>query len=300
MEAVEPLGRHAVHALRVDDQDRGEGRRFEVGQGDLAHLAAGLPPQRLDRRVAGLAHLRGDVFGNGVADDANSQPGRVACGELLAAEHRAQQPAVGCIGAERAGDDQVRDRRHMVTLHGRAGEGRLEAGQAAVGGGKANRAQAVGADSARDETGGDRSGWPTGRTAWAALGVPGIAGGAVEGGVAGAAGAELVHVADADDDGTGIAQGAVGAGLPWRGGRHQLGGAEALRAPRQRPLVLDHNGHTAQGPRGCAGQHLARTLGEGLDHGVERRVALLDPSKGGVEQIARVDLAGGDRGRLRA
>ena len=100
-------------------------------------------------------------------------------------------------------------------------------------------------------------------------------------------GAELLHVADADDRGAGVAQRPVGPRLARRGGRQHFGGAEALCPPGQRPLVLDHDRDAVQRARGGGVEHLAGALGEGLDDSVERRVALLDPGQGFVEQLGR-------------
>ena len=66
-----------------------------------------------------------------------------------------------------------------------------------------------------------------------------------------------------------------------------LGGAEALRPPGQRPLVLDHHRDAVQGALGGGVEHLARALGEGLDDGVDRWVALLDPLQRRVQQLGR-------------
>ena len=71
-------GVDAAHALGVGDQDRRQRRGGEVGQRDLADLAAGLLAERLDRRLAGLADLGGDVLGDGVADDPDPQARGVA------------------------------------------------------------------------------------------------------------------------------------------------------------------------------------------------------------------------------
>ena len=112
---------------------------------------AGLGPQCLDRRLAGLADLGRDVLGDGVADDADPQSAGVACLQPFAEQGRAEQAAVGGVGAERAGDDQRGYRRHVMPLHRRAAEGRLQPGEATVGGGEADRAEPVGADRAGDE-----------------------------------------------------------------------------------------------------------------------------------------------------
>lgn len=298
VEAVQARRRHSAQPLGVDDQDRRQGRRVEVWKLDLDQLAAGLCPQRLDRRLAGLADRGGDVLGDGIADDPDADPGGVVRHQLLTAEDRAEQARVGGVGAERAGDDRARLRRHVVSRQGRTAEGRLQPGQAAVGGGVADRADPVGADRTRDQAGGDHGGGAAGGAARAALGVPGIARGAVKGDVAGAAGTELVHVGHPDDRRPGVAQGAIGTGLRGNAGYEHLGSAEALGAPGQRPLVLDHQRHPVQGTGRSGLEHLARALRERLDHRVDRRVALFDPGQGGLEQLACVDLAGCDRGRL--
>ena len=202
--------------------------------------------------------------------------------------------------AEGPGDDRGRDPVHVVARHRRAAEGRLQPGQAAVGGGEADRADPVGADRAGDQPRRDRGGGAARGAAGAALGVPGIAGRAVNGGVAGAARAQLVHVGDAGDHRTGVAQRPVGAGLARGGAGHHFRRAEALRPPGQRPLVLDHDRHAAQRPVGRRLEHLPRALREGLDDGVDRRVSLLDPGQRRVEQLGGVGLAGGDRRRLSA
>ena len=48
------------------------------------------------------------------------------------------------------------------------------------------------------------------------------------------------------------------------------------------------------------GQHALRLLGEGRDDRVQRRVALLDAIERRAQQLAGVDLAAGDAGRLLA
>ena len=104
-----------------------------------------------------------------------------------------------------------------------------------------------------------------------------------------------MHVGDSDDHGAGVAQGPVGTGFTGRRRREHLGGPEALGAPGQRPLVLDHDRDTAQRPLGRCREHLSRALREGLDHGVDRWVALLDPLQRRLEQLRGIGLAGGDR-----
>ena len=180
----------------------------------------------------------------------------------------------------------------MVAVHRRAVEGRLQPGQAAVGGRIADRAEAVGADRAGDEPAGNRGGGPARGSARAALGVPGVVGRAVDGDRAGAAGAELFHVSDPDDHRAGIAQGAVGAGLARCRRLQQFGTAEALGSPGQGPLVLDHDGDAAQGAvRRRQAKHLPRALGEGLDDRVQLRVSLLDSRQGFVEELGGVGVA---------
>ena len=83
-------------------------------------------------------------------------------------------------------------------------------------------------------------------------------------------------------------------------------GASISAAPKR--CARQGSGHSSlittgtpcSGPVGRGGEHLARALGEGLDDGVERRVALLDPRQRRLQQLGRVDLAGGDRRRLLA
>ena len=56
-------------------------------------------PQRLDRRLAGLAHLGRQSSEIGAAHDADPQPGGVTGRELLAEQDRAEQAAAGGVGA---------------------------------------------------------------------------------------------------------------------------------------------------------------------------------------------------------
>ena len=248
VEVVELARADAAEALGVGDQDRRQRRR---ARGRRASISRTSPP--VSARSASIASSQASRTAGAtssetrVADDADPQAGRLAGRQLLAEEDRAEQAAVGGVGAERAGDDRGRDRRHVVAVHRRAAEGRLQPGQAAVGGGEADRADPVGADRAGDEAGGDRGGRAARGAAGAALGVPGVAGRAVDGDVAGAAGAELVHVADADDRRRRRRAGpGRGRTRPGAVGGEHLGGAEALRAPGQRPLVLDHDRDAVQ------------------------------------------------------
>jgi hypothetical protein len=298
VEVVEALGSDAAEALAVGDQDGGEGRRRQFRQLDLPHLPARLPPQVLDRALAGFAHRRRHVLGDLAADDADPQPADRARPQLLAEQGRTEQAAVGGVGAEGAGDDRGRGVGHVVTGHRRAAEGRLQPGEAAVGRRIADRADPIGSYRAGHQPGGDRGGGAARGAAWAALGVPRVARGAVDGDRPGAAGAQLVHVADADDHRARLAQGAVGAGLARRRRGEHVRRPEPLRPPGQRPLVLDHDRDAVERSLRHPRQHLPRALGEGLDDRVQRRVALVDPRQRRLQQLAGIDVPGGDRRRL--
>ena len=110
----------------------------------------------------------------------------------------------------------------VVAVHRRAAEGRLQAGEPAVGGRVADRADPVGAHRAADQPGGDRGAGAARRAAGAALGVPGVAGRPVDGDVAGAAGPVLVHVRHPDDHRPGVAKRPVGTGLAGLRGRSDV------------------------------------------------------------------------------
>ena len=168
----------------------------------------------------------------------------------------------------------------MVARHRRASEGGLQPGQPAVGGWEADRADPVGADSPSHESRRDGRRGSAGGAAGAALWIPGVAGRSVDGGVAGAAGAELVHVGDSDDHRPGVTQSEVGTRLPRHRGSEHLRRAEALGTPGQRPLVLDHDRDPVKRPPRRGREHFARALGECLDDRIDGWVALLDPCQG--------------------
>jgi hypothetical protein len=261
---------------------------------DVADGCAGGLAQRIERGLAGAPHLGLAVVPRRPGDDPDPQAVRVAGGELLAEQHAAEQPAVRGVGAQRAGHDRGRVA-EVVALHRRAAERRLETRYAAVRRGIADRAHAVGPHRTGDQPTGDRGARAARGAPRAALGVPGVACGAVGGDVSRAPGTVLVHVRDPDDHRSGVAQRAVRSGLAGVRRREQLRRAEALRAPRERPLVLDRDRDAAERAVGSIGEHPPRLVGKRRHDRVQRRVAILDPLEGCVEQLAGIGVAHGDR-----
>ena len=214
----------------------------------------------------------------------SSSPNRAEASSLQSAASRQRGP----------GDDGLRVG-DVMALHRGTPEGRLQPGQPAVGRRVANGAESVGPDRSGHQAPGDRGGRAARGAARAALEVPGVVRGPVDGGVAGAARAELVHVGYARDHCAGVAQRAVRPGFTGLQlhARHARR-TDGLGAPGQRPLVLDHDGNAAQRPLRRLVEHPPRFLGEGRHDRVEVRVPLVDPRQAGVEELACVEIAGCD------
>ena len=133
---------------------------------------------------------------------------------------------------------------------------RFEAGDAAIGGGAADRARRVAADRERGEPGGERRSGTARGAGGDALGVPGVAGAAVQVPGRGAEG-ELVGVDLAEEDGTGGRETGRDGGVRFRHPVRQDvgagGGADAVGLHD----VLEAEGDAVQRPAPAPGRDLA-------------------------------------------
>ncbi len=280
IEVVEALRGDAAEALAVGDQHRRQGRRRQFGQLDLPHLAAGLRS-----RSSSIAASQASRTAGATSSETSSamtpirSAARLARRQLFAEQGRVEQAAVGGVGAEGAGDDRGRDLGHVVPGHRRAAEGRLQAGEAAVGGGVADRADPVGADRAGDQ----------------------------------AARRPRRRARSRSRPGSARCSRGCGPGRRrrrcrccWRRaraccrrrrsprrrraghgrGRTRPASAAASISAAPKRCARQGSGHSSlitigtpwSGPGGARREHLARALREGLDDRVQRRVPLLDPA----------------------
>ena len=119
--------------------------------------------------------------------------------------------------------------------------------------------------------------------------------------MAGRAHAELVHVRDADDHRAGVAQPAVDGRLARL--RRRTGSApQPSRGARHGSvnMSLTATGTPCSGPSGASASICADSLAKRSTIELSGAVALLDARQRRLQQLGRVQLAGGDRARLLA
>ena len=219
------------------------------------------------------------------------RPGGVS--GLIAREHIEDGRSVG----EGAREHPVDSKRGVAQLGGGrdAPARRLEADQAAAGGGDPDRATAVVAVRHREHPGRHRRGGPARGAAGRALQVPGVVRRAEEACLAGGQDAVLGQRRRADDHEAGIAQApcdvVVIVGHVVGHQPAAVGEAQALDGP----VVLDGRGDAREGTRVAGRDRVGggqRTLGVDLHEGVELGVELLDAIERALHELARGDLAG--------
>ena len=226
-------------------------------------------PRRRARPARGLVQVGGDVAVDGV-----EQQGGVGG---AAGERAVTAEAVEGLGVGPGGD---------------AASLRLEADQPGPGGGDGDRPRPVGAERGRDDTGGDGGSGTAAGTARRVVGVPGVAGGAVQGGLGEVPLADLGRVGLADRDCAGRAQAAHHLRVADRGAA--AAAAEGAGVARQVDVVLDRDRHAEQRRVVVLAETAVGLLGGrqrllGADHaeGVEGLLGRLGTLERRLDQLAR-------------
>ena len=267
-ERSQQLGRdaHAAHALGVDvDAERVVGRhRYAQAPGVAPHRRR----VRLDRprRPGGVADL--------VARQHIEHLGRLG--------HRAREHAV-------ARQERVAE----VRPAGDAPARRLEADQAAAGGGDADRAAAVIAVGDRQHAGRDRRGRAAGGAAGRAIGVPRVVRRAGVTRLGRRQDPELGQIRGADDHEAGVAQASHHVRAVTGPVTGQELGAEVHAHARDRDVGLDRDRHAGERPLVTGLDRvggLERALAVDLDEGVDAVVEVLDPAQRGAHDLTGRDL----------
>ena len=199
---------------------------------------------------------------------------------IVAGDGGEQQRAVRSAARERPdGVERMRKRHRAVARH--PAPGRLQAGDAAGGGGQAHRATGVGAERAEHQARGDRGARAARGAAGDVVRVPGVAAVAPVLVVPGRPVSELGHVERADiERARGVEALERGRGLSGRPAAPDLRAAvRYLAGAVEHVLVRERDG-----AEGAFARAVARLLG---NEGVDARLPTLDATAAGLQQIFR-------------
>jgi hypothetical protein len=193
-------------------------------------------------------------------------------------------------------DDQATHQVAKVRAERIAGAGGLEAKEATARGRDADRSTAVVAVGHGNEASGDGRGRAAAGAAGGTPGVPGVAAGAEQAGLAGGKETELGCVGLAEDDEAGTLEPGdelaivIGNEFAQEGRTGCQGHAGTAGQD-----ILEQERHTGKGARGELGNRgSAGLLKHGCDDGVERGIQALDALDGGINQLDGSHLAPAD------